>query len=69
MTSTVLPRHMRRTWLIGLGAWLRRLMDAYRQRQDTARLESLSDHMLRDIGISRSEIGRVVRDGRHDRGA
>jgi len=66
MTSTVLPRHLRRTWFIGLGSWLRQMIAGHRRRRDVARLESLSDHMLRDIGISRSEIGRAVRHGRHD---
>jgi uncharacterized protein YjiS (DUF1127 family) len=69
MTSTVLPRRIRRTWLIGLGSLLRELIEAHRRRRDVAQLESLPDYMLRDIGISRSEIGRTVRDGRDDRGA
>ncbi|MBK8159295.1 MAG: DUF1127 domain-containing protein [Rhodospirillaceae bacterium] len=60
---------MRRTWLIGLGTWLRRLIEAHRRRRDVARLESLPDHMLRDIGISRSEIDRSVREGRDNRAA
>ena len=30
-------------------------------REATYRLRSLDDHLLRDIGIERSEIGAVVR--------
>jgi uncharacterized protein YjiS (DUF1127 family) len=52
-----------------LGSLLRELIEAHRRRRDVAQLESLPDYMLRDIGISRSEIGRTVRDGRDDRGA
>jgi uncharacterized protein YjiS (DUF1127 family) len=33
-------------------------------RRAGAALEGLSDHQLKDIGISRSDIQRVVRDGR-----
>jgi uncharacterized protein YjiS (DUF1127 family) len=33
-------------------------------RRSAAALERLSDHLLKDIGISRSDIQRVVRDGR-----
>jgi uncharacterized protein YjiS (DUF1127 family) len=29
-----------------------------------AELDALSDHMLRDIGIERHDIGRIVRNGR-----
>ncbi len=31
-----------------------------RERETYGRLSSLSDHMLKDIGISRSEIGSIV---------
>jgi uncharacterized protein YjiS (DUF1127 family) len=33
-------------------------------RRAGAALEGLSDHQLKDIGISRSDIERVVREGR-----
>jgi len=33
-------------------------------RRASAALEGLSDHQLKDIGISRSDIQRVVREGR-----
>ena len=38
-------------------AWLR-------TERDIRRLSSLDDHLLRDIGITRSQISRVVRRGR-----
>ncbi len=33
---------------------------ARRERETYGRLSSLSDHMLKDIGISRSEIGNIA---------
>ena len=33
-------------------------------RRARTALEGLSDHLLKDIGISRSDIQRVVREGR-----
>jgi uncharacterized protein YjiS (DUF1127 family) len=41
-----------------------RLRLAWRQRQARHELEGLDDRMLRDIGVSRGEIGHVVRFGR-----
>ena len=35
-----------------------------RLRRAERELETFDDHMLRDIGIGRSEIGHVVRNGR-----
>lgn len=37
---------------------------AYRARRDTRQLMALSDHMLRDLGLGRSEVGHAVRFGR-----
>jgi uncharacterized protein YjiS (DUF1127 family) len=37
---------------------------AYRARRDTRQLMALSDHMLRDMGLGRSEVGHAVRFGR-----
>ncbi|MBV5324484.1 MAG: DUF1127 domain-containing protein, partial [Rhodospirillaceae bacterium] len=67
MSSRVLPRQLQGIWLRRLGSLLHGLVLAHRQRRAVARLESLSDHMLRDIGINRSGIDRAVRYGRHDR--
>ena len=36
----------------------------YRIRRDTRQVLALSDHMLKDIGLGRSEIGSAVRLGR-----
>ena len=36
----------------------------YRIRRDTQQVLALSDHMLKDIGLGRSEIGNAVRLGR-----
>ncbi len=33
-------------------------------RRDMQRLAEYDDHMLRDIGITRMDIDRIVRDGR-----
>jgi uncharacterized protein YjiS (DUF1127 family) len=40
------------------------LARSYRIRQDRRALQSMPDHMLRDIGVSRSEIDSVLRYGR-----
>jgi uncharacterized protein YjiS (DUF1127 family) len=42
------------------------LARAYRARRDAEYLMSLSDHLLKDIGIARCEIEPVVRRGRPD---
>jgi uncharacterized protein YjiS (DUF1127 family) len=48
-----------RRWRASLAAW-------WWQRQCEHELRSLDDRMLRDIGIDRSEISRVVRYGRYE---
>ena len=53
-------------WLFGaLRASLRRLWARLEERQQAARtrseLSALSDHMLKDIGVRRAEIGCLVR--------
>ncbi len=40
------------------------LAERRRVRRAMGELERLDDRMLRDIGVTRSEIGRVVRHGR-----
>jgi len=66
MSSTVLPRHMRSTWLIQLGRMTINLVHAYRRQRAVTALSHLSDHQLRDIGVSRSQIEHAVRHGRFD---
>ena len=39
-----------------------------RIRRDRARLEEFPDHLLRDIGIGRSEIRSITRFGRREHG-
>jgi uncharacterized protein YjiS (DUF1127 family) len=41
-----------------------RLREQRRPRRAARDLEALDDHILKDIGIGRSEIGRLVRNGR-----
>lgn len=60
-------RRKRRSRLLmaaaGAWTWLVRKVRAVRDRRVTKRqLERLSDHMLRDIGITRAEIGLYVRN-------
>ena len=45
---------------------LRKLHDWWRLSKAATELSDLDDRMLRDIGISRAEIGRVVRFGRRE---
>ena len=40
------------------------LAEAYAAHRTAAELRTLSDHALRDIGISRDDIARVARYGR-----
>jgi uncharacterized protein YjiS (DUF1127 family) len=51
--------------LLAMGSWM--IFALKRQiaiRQAGAALEGLSDNLLKDIGISRCDIQRVVREGR-----
>lgn len=43
---------------------LRRPLAAWRRHRDEQLLQALNDHQLRDIGISRADIGIVARYGR-----
>lgn len=43
------------------------LARAYRARRDSRHLMGLDDYLLKDMGISRSEIGPAVRDGQSAR--
>jgi uncharacterized protein YjiS (DUF1127 family) len=43
---------------------LRSLRRAWATHSDERLLQELSDHQLRDIGIRRGQIARVVRSGR-----
>lgn len=45
-------------------AFLEHLVHAYRSRRDAEYLASLSDYLLKDIGITRSAIEDVVNKGR-----
>ena len=40
------------------------LSEWLRAEREARRLSALDDHMLKDIGIARSDISRAVRDGR-----
>ncbi|MDY0873994.1 DUF1127 domain-containing protein [Dongia rigui] len=48
-------------FLIALGAQLKRMRE---ERRAVIELSHLSDHQLRDIGISRAEIDHAVQHGR-----
>ena len=52
------------------GHWLGRIVAAvaseWRLRRQVAFLLEQNDHMLRDLGLCRSDVARVVRRGRHD---
>jgi len=58
---------LRKAWLriaAGIRAYRAALARKRYLRHAMAELEGLDDRMLRDIGVSRCEIGRVVRYGR-----
>jgi hypothetical protein len=48
-------------WASGGGAIIAR---EFHVRRDMRRLAGYDDYMLRDIGITRMDIDRIVRDGR-----
>lgn len=52
-----------------IGGWLQKLHTRIERERDFRdaidHLESMSDAQLRDIGITRSDIGNAVRFGRH----
>jgi uncharacterized protein YjiS (DUF1127 family) len=51
-----------------LMAWLSAAVDAafrfHAQRRDERVLRAMADHQLHDLGITRSDVPRVVREGR-----
>lgn len=50
--------------VVRMFAFLERLVQAYRSRREAEHLAGLSDYLLKDIGITRSDIDLVVRSGR-----
>ena len=48
-----------------LGRWWRACADRRRRLRAMARLETLSDRTLKDIGVGRSEIYWIAKHGRH----
>jgi uncharacterized protein YjiS (DUF1127 family) len=60
-TRLVSPLAVAAEALQALGSWLAAFL---RRRRDARLLSGLSDHVLHDIGITRSDIERVVRGGR-----
>lgn len=54
--------------LEALSAAARRLRLWYRRQVTIHRLQELDDHMLKDIGLGRSEIDGLVRNTDPDRG-
>ena len=65
-----LPRMASASALMRAAAVIRQTIEAMRQRirtrRDTEHLSALPDYLLRDIGISRSEIMSVVLFGGRD---
>jgi uncharacterized protein YjiS (DUF1127 family) len=47
-----------------LARFVRVIASERRIRRDTRQLMTMSDHMLKDIGLTRSQIGYAVRFGR-----
>jgi uncharacterized protein YjiS (DUF1127 family) len=57
-------RNARSRIIGGIQAYRAALAEQRRLRRARSELESLDDRMLKDIGVVRCEIGRVVRYGR-----
>ena len=52
-------------WLVGIAARVARVVAVeLRIRRDTRELTAMSDQMLKDIGLTRAQIGMSVRYGR-----
>lgn len=49
------------------GASLAAILREWRIRRDTRRLLEAEPRMLRDLGIVRADVARLVRDGRDER--
>jgi uncharacterized protein YjiS (DUF1127 family) len=62
-TLALQHRHERRSLVPALGAFLARIDMERRIRRDTASLEAMSDHQLRDIGLHRGDIRQALRHG------
>jgi uncharacterized protein YjiS (DUF1127 family) len=59
------PRDAFAPWLTRILARFVRAMTSERRiRRDTRQLMTMSDHMLKDIGLTRSQTGYAVRFGR-----
>ncbi len=65
--SSALPAD-RPGFLAGVARTAYAALREYRERRAMRHLAALSDHMLRDIGLSRGEIERAVRTGRASAG-
>jgi uncharacterized protein YjiS (DUF1127 family) len=53
------------SWLVGIAARVARVIATeLRIRRDTRELMTWSDQMLKDIGLTRAEVGSSVRYGR-----
>jgi uncharacterized protein YjiS (DUF1127 family) len=59
-----LPESRRPGSLSGIARLMSALIVEFRARRAARRLMELDDYMLRDMGLSRTDIGRVVRGGR-----
>jgi len=67
--ASIAGRSIRRTFKIVLSPLARAgqsLMDGWRVRQAEKQLAAMDDRMLTDLGISRADIRRVVRNGRQE---
>jgi uncharacterized protein YjiS (DUF1127 family) len=65
--GSVSHRRARQFWVKAIAAAWRRWLMALRawkaEKRAIAQLQSMSDRELKDIGVSRSEVSRVARDG------
>ena len=54
------------TWFAGIPVRVvRAIAEEHRIRRDTRELMAMSDHMLKDLGLTRGQIGGEIRYGRN----
>lgn len=59
------PTSFHQRLIHALRGWRRRVMNRRRARLDSRQLAGMSEHELRDLGIGRSEVPRLLDEHRY----